>query len=239
MIQQSGSHSVSGQIAVDLTADDGKGVLQLKNAATSASYALQFCPYPSPLPTAGLQDQCWAITDFTTDASGQAGVNFQFPKNGIWSGNFVAVRNGTAEFASGFNLPGSGVQFRADLHQASSITSGTGGMNPGGDALKNGSVTVTDNTAHVEVQNATVNVTYSVTYCMNGGGSSCWQVGSLSTDQTGSGKTDIDLAAALGTSDQSGIFRLNRSEPLPSGGDAGGVQFMTAFVSGCPQVRCE
>ncbi len=229
MIQQSGNFSVSGQITVDPNANDGSGTLQLTNAANSGNYSLQFCPYPSPLPTAQ-QNPCTAITDFTTDNSGKAQVNFQFPKKGVWSGIFVAVRGDITEFASGFNLPGAGQQYRAALQQASSVTSGTGGINPGGDALKSGSVSVTDTTAHVVLQNATINVTYSVIFCGNGGGSSCYGIGSLTTDSTGSGTADIDLVKALGNFSPPGIFRLDRSQPLPTGGDAGGVQFMTGFV---------
>lgn len=239
MIQQDSAHTVSGQITVDATADDGSGTLRLSNAATSASYKLEFCPYPSPRPSPQ-QDQCTPVTEFNSDSAGKAKVDFHFPKDGVWAGIFVVVRDGTAEFVSGFNLPGTGTQYLSALKQASSITSGTGGINPGGDGLKSGSVTVNDSTAHVELQNAITDVTYTVTFCLNGGGSSCYQIGTLSTDSTGSGSTDIDLLQALGAlPGLSGIFRLNRSEPLPNGGDAGGVQFMTAFVSGCQQVRCQ
>jgi len=100
----------------------------------STSYALQYCPYPSPLPDAH-QNACTTVIAFTTDAAGKANVNFQFPKNGIWAGIFAAVRNDTAEFVSGFNVPGSGQEYRSSLKQASSINSGTGGITPGGDGL--------------------------------------------------------------------------------------------------------
>ncbi len=231
MIKQDASSTVSGQIVVDAVADDGSGALQLTNAAASASYNLQFCPYPSPFPTAS-QDVCTQVTGFTTDASGKTSVTFKFPKSGVWAGIFVAVRNSVTEFVSGFNVPGTGEQYRSPLKQASSISSGTAGQNPGGDALKEGSVTVNDNTAHVELQNATVSVTYDVVFCLNGGGSSCWQIGTLSTDATGSGAVDIDLMARLGSITGAGIFRLNRTYTLPNGTQVPAVQFMTAFVSG-------
>lgn len=223
------SGNVSGLITVNAAADNGAGALQLKGAAASATYSLQFCPYTSSMPS-GSDDSCMPVQDFTTDAAGQANLTFTFAKQGVWSGVFAAVRSNNAEFASGFNLPGTGSQYRSALQQASSVTSGTGGINPGGDALRSGSVSVTDNTAHVVLQNATVSVTYSVVYCGDGGGSSCYQVGTVSTDSTGGGTADINLLSALGAFSPPGIFRLDRSQPLPNGGDAGGVQFMTGFV---------
>lgn len=228
MIAQSGGKG-AGMVTVDAAANDGSGRLQLSGAAAGATYSLQFCPYATAEP-APQQDSCMAVTNFATDSGGAATVNFKFPKSGVWSGIFVAVRGGNTEFASAFTLPGTGLQYHSALQQASSVTSGTGGMNPGGDALKSGSVSVKDNTAHVVLQNATISVTYTVIFCSNGGGSGCYQVGTISTDSTGSGSADIDLLSALGTYSPPGIFRLNRSQPLPNGGDAGGVQFMTGFV---------
>ncbi len=238
MIQQNGSGTVGGQITINAVADDGSGTLQLSHAAAMMSSALDYCPYPSPLPDAQ-QNACTTITAFTTDVAGAATVKFQFPQNGTWAGVFAVVRDNTAEFVSGFNAPGSGMQYRSSLKQASSINSGTAGETPGGDALKHGSVTVTDSTAHIALENATTDVTYTIIFCRNGGGSSCYQVGAISTDSTGSGASDIDLVKILGTLDNTGIFRLNRTYTLSNGTQVPAVQFMTAFVSGCQQTRCE
>lgn len=232
------NNSVSGQIVVDPSADDGSGTLKLSNAAPSVSYTLQFCPYPSPLPGPS-PTRCFTVTTFNTDSAGAANANFTFPNKGTWAGVFAAVRNSTTEFVSAFLVPGSNKQYRSTMKSASSLNSNNGTIVPGGDGLRHGSVTVTNSTAHVELQNAIVSVTYDVIYCMNGGGSSCYSIGKLSTDGTGSGSVDIDLQSALGNSTNAGIFRLDRTYTIPNGTQQTAVEFVTAFVAGCDQVRCE
>ena len=235
---RSDNDAVSGQIVVNPVADDGSGNLRLSNAAASSSYTLQFCPFPSAQPEAS-GNRCFTVTTFTTDSMGSATADFTFPKSGTWAGIFAATRNNATEFVSAFNIPGSGKQYRSTMKDAGSLNSNNGSFSPGGDGLRHGSVTVTDSMAHVELQNAIVSVTYNVIYCRNGGGSSCYSIGNLSTDATGSGSTDINLQSALGTSTDAGIFRLDRTYTIVNGTQQTSVEFVTSFVSGCAQVRCE
>lgn len=81
-----GKNPVSqGQIMVDTTANNGAGNLQLNNVGAGLNLILQLCPYPQAF------TNCINVTSLSTDAGGNANVNFQFPQKGAFAGEFQLV----------------------------------------------------------------------------------------------------------------------------------------------------
>ncbi len=192
---------------------DGSGSATFQ-VAENTTYNFTFCQYPS-------QEQgCPVLTTFTTDANGNAKISFQMPQKGTFVGEFVAETPNNAFYDSGFILPATGDMYLSPLVRASTVTGGIPNVVIGSEPLTSGQITANNsNTAHIAVQGAQPNNTYTVTFCFNTDGSSCWQAGTLKTDSAGNGSTDIGIIN--NNFDYDGVFHLD---------DANGVQYITAFT---------
>lgn len=219
MLANDGSGTVAGQVTIT---PNGSGSISLSGTTPNSSYTIQFCPFADP------NRACTNITSTTSSMSGTISLNFTFPGHGGFAGIFQASSGSTASFVSGFNVPSNGV-FQAPLVRASTIGNGLGSegsvLGIGFDPLKSGSANLSGQTAHFQLQGAAANQSYGLTFCRNGGGSSCFALnGQITTDASGNGSGDFQLASVLGTStDNAGVFLLGTGKP-PA------VQFVTGFT---------
>jgi hypothetical protein len=205
-IDDNTSHT-TGQLTVDTA---GKGTLSLKTTP-STSVAVSWCNFPG---TTG----CLSIGTFPADASGTLNATFTFPAHGNFAGIFDFTAGGATHFAAGWNIPNGSSPFQAQLLPAGSVSAGLGQagaqIGVGNDPLSSGTVSIAagSSIAHFTVQGALPNANYPATYCFNSGSSSCFALGVLITNASGSGTFDIDLTkAAIGSgSGFSGVFFLHR-----------------------------
>ena len=214
-----------GSVTINANADDGSGNLSLNRVAPSTDFALEFCRFPKDLfgPGHGPPDTCIPVTTFTSDTLGNVSVTFRFPQSGTYAGIFVVAENGTSEFSSGFNIPSNGTEYTAALQPESSITGGVQASNsnappPAVTTLTSGSVTVSASSATFTIAGASLtNQTLLAVFCGNGDGSSCFNIGSLTTDANGNGSAVINLVTALGNNNPPGVFLLEQNSPTGGG----------------------
>lgn len=192
---------------MDTTANNGAGNLQGFMESVNSSFTLQFCFFPQQQNSSN----CMNVTQFTSDASGFANVNFTFPNKGTFSGVFVIVDSGgnRAELAGTGTM---GTSFKSALLPAATITGGIGqttGNSPG-----SGSAAMNDATAHITLSGAFPNHTFNTALC--NAVNTCTPLANITTDAMGNASADV------GTVQQTGfvVFRVS---------DADGVQFITAF----------
>ena len=205
-IQDAASHS-SGQVAVDTS---GQGLLTMQTSASS-TVQVNWCNFPDG-------NGCLPVGNFTSDASGKVSSGFSFPGHGNFAGVFNFTVGGTARFSAAWSIPNGNTAFAAVLLAAGSVSAGLGQsgsqIGVGSDRLSGGSVTVQPNSsnAHVALQGAVANSNYPVTFCANGGSSSCYALGVLVTDSSGNGSFDTDLSkdAITPGAGLSGVFFLHR-----------------------------
>ena len=199
-----------GQITLNTT---GGGTVQLQSAAASMSYSVEFCQFPNGM------SNCFSVGSASTDSSGNTQSSFTFSRSGTWAGIFLLQPSGGGTaFDSNFPVPGSGTQYQNPLQQAATISGGTPSFwgPDGSDPLSSGFVTITGNIAHITLNGALANASYTVNFCGNGGGSSCFaDLGKVSTDANGNGAADIDTMGR----NIPGVFGLARSD--------GALQFIT------------
>jgi hypothetical protein len=207
-LEQGRTPSAIGQITVDTTANNGAGNLQFTGIGeTNTMLILQFCPYPQAF------NGCFNVTSLTTDASGNANVNFTFPQKGTFSGIFQLLQTNTAQLAA--TATGStGTNFRSALLPAANVTGGiqqTTGNAPGsGTAVMNGT------TAHITLTGTTPNHTFNTAVCSLFLTTQCAALANITTDAQGNASADVGPVQPAGWSD----FRVS---------DSDGVQFVTAF----------
>ncbi len=196
---------------------DGSGTAAFDTGfPQGTTWAFTFCPFPSPA-----YRGCPALTTVQGDGSSNP-VSFPFhmPQKGTFAGVFVIENPNFAFYDSGFLFPATGDQYLSPLVRASTVSGGIGNVVVGSEPLSSGQVTMNNSSAaHVVVQGAQPNTTYGVTYCFVTDGSSCFQVGSLTTDASGNGATDISDSAGSQTFE--GVYHLD---------DASGVQYITGFT---------
>ncbi len=203
-----GKNPVSqGQITVDTVANNGAGNLQLNNVGANLSLILQFCPYPQAFAN------CINVSPLTTDANGNANINFQFPQKGAFSGEFQLVDMTGSQFAAA-GTGAAGVNFRSALLPAGTITGGI--AQPTGMAPGIGALTVTGTTAHVTLTGTTPNATFNVAICGIFPQTPCAPLANVTTDMNGNASMDVGTVQTEG----SDIFRLS---------DAAGVEFVSGF----------
>jgi hypothetical protein len=164
-----------GTVAVDATANDGRGTVQVSGASPSSSYELRFCMQGAPSPTSN----CFHVADYGTDANGTATVNFQVSQKGSFTGAFFVFKDAAAQYSSGVNTFASGTSFHAVLLPVSSSTSGGGSASASGQA------------AHVTLNGALPNHNYQAMLC--GLSSGCQTGTALATDAQGNGAADMQL----------------------------------------------
>ena len=199
-----------GKISLDA---GGGGFVQLQNVAASTSYAIQFCQFPNGT------SNCFSVGSVSTDGSGNAQSAFTFSRSGTWAGIFLLQPNGGGTtYDSNFPEPSSGTQYQNPLQRAGTVTGGTPAFwgPPGSDPLSSGFVAITGTIAHVTLNGALANASYTLNFCGNGGGSSCYaDLSTVNTDANGNGAGDIDTHGR----NIPGVFGLARSD--------GALQFIT------------
>ncbi len=195
-----------GQVTIDTTANNGAGNLQLTNVGANLSLVLQFCPYPFGY------TNCITITPLTTDANGDANVNFTFPQKGTFSGVFQLVLNGGQFAATGTGS--SGMNFQSALLLAGTVT---GGINQTtGNAPGSGNVVVNGTTAHLTLSATLPNHMFNTAVCPEYQQTPCQNLANVTTDSNGNAGQDIGSITPAGWS----VFRVS---------DSNGVQFVSAF----------
>lgn len=199
-----------GKISLDAS---GGGSVQLQSVAASTSYAIQFCQFPNGT------SNCFSVGSFSTDAGGNAQSAFTFSRSGTWAGIFLLQPGGGGTgYDSNFPEPSSGTQYQNPLQRAGTVTGGTPSFwgPPGSDPLNSGFVAISGTIAHITLNGALPNASYSVNFCGNGGGSSCFaDLGTVNTDANGNGASDVNT----GGRNIPGVFGLARSD--------GALQFIT------------
>jgi hypothetical protein len=202
--------SAHGTLSIN---SNGDVTIQVSGVQPNTNYPFQFCPFP------GTRYQCFDLNNtLLTDASGNGQLTFHFPRSGTWAGFFQSMVSSSTFITTFDSSFGSET---ANLQKES-------GTNPAGvcrtvtcptvqDPLTSGSVSVTGNaTAHVVITGAAPNMTYDVTTCGGGGGSSCFHQTNITTDGSGNVTTDIRISP-----DPATVFMFDRV-------DAQG--FITGFV---------
>lgn len=199
-----------GQISLNAS---GGGSVQLQSVAATTNYSVEFCQFPNGT------SNCFSVASATSDASGNTQSAFTFSRSGTWSGIFLLQpSNGGTAYDSNFPEPSSGTQYQNPLQRAGTVTGGTPSFwgPAGSDPLSSGFVTITGTIAHVTLNGALANASYTLNFCGNGGGSSCFaDLGTITTDANGNGAADIDTHGR----NIPGVFGLARSD--------GALQFIT------------
>lgn|GEM_PF-2586802 len=197
-----------GTITVDTTANTGAGNLKLTNVGeNNTMLILQFCPYPQAF------TGCFNVTSFTTDAGGNANVNFTFPQMGSYSGIFQVLQTNSAQFLS-TATDSTGVSFKSALLPAGTVTGGI--QQTTGNAPGSGTVVMNGATAHITLSSTTPNHTFSTAVCSLFIATPCANLANITTDAQGNASADVGTVQAAGWSD----FRIS---------DSDGVEFVTAF----------
>lgn len=197
----------NGTVTID-TATNGAGTLQITGLAVSNG-ELQFCP-------GGVNSTCTNIAPVTTDAGGNATVNFTFPEKGTFSGVWQIVMS---DCSSGWQIAASstgdtGANFMSAELPAGNISGGIGQTT--GDAPGSGTLTVNGTTAHLVLNGTTASHTFNVAVCAAPQPSNCTQLSSVTTDANGNANTDVGTVQPFGWS----VFTVS---------DSGGVEFISAF----------
>lgn len=235
---------VQGKVEVE---EMGKNEVkvEVRGAAANATYTVRFCSFNTPaagIPPTVDTSACVFIGSLTTDAAGNAEVEFAFPQTGGFAGVFVLTRKidmtETNEFVTGFTVPTTRVgegesenegeedeNFEVNLQPVSVINGGLGsGFGPAGnDPLSAGRVEVEEGQeVEVQVAGASANVTYAAEFCRFGvGPSGCVAVGSFSTDAQGNAEAKLNFPV---TGAFDGVFLLTRTI-----GTTETKEFVTAF----------
>jgi hypothetical protein len=151
------------------------------------------------------------ITSFTTDANGNANVNFTFPQKGTFAGLFQTVVNGDVML---FTSSGStsALNFRAAMLPAATVSGGVG--QGAGSAPGSGVLTVTGTTPHLTLNGTLPSHAFQVSAC--GPAGNCRNLGSVTTDAQGTASADVGM---LQTFD---VVTFEAS-------DSSGVEFISAF----------
>ncbi len=194
---------------------DGSGTANFDTGfPQGTTWAFTFCPFPS-----SDYRGCPAVTTIQGDGSTKpVSFHFQMPQKGTFAGVFVIENPNYAFYDSGFLFPATGDQYLSPLVRASTVTGGIGNVVVGSKPLTSGQVTMNNSSkAHIVVQGAQPNTTYTVTYCLNAFGV-CQQAGTLATDSAGNGAADV---GDTGSQTFEGVYHLD---------DANGVQYITGFT---------
>ncbi len=213
--------AVSGQVVI---AQNGSGTMAISGATPSSAFGIEFCPFADP------NAACDVVGTASSNSSGNISASFTMHSGG-YAGIFELLSGTTIAYESAFNVPAAGSTLQAPLIRASTVGAGFGGLTGQGfgvgtDPLKIGSVTLgTGTSVHIALTGAVPNKQYGITWCRNNVGSSCFAIGLLTTDATGSFSGDFDLTqSSLGTGTlEAGAFYLGSEEPAA-------MQFVQGFT---------
>jgi hypothetical protein len=170
---QATSTQPRGTIKVNENASDGRGVLQIMGGDANSTYQLRFCMRGAPDDLTS----CQVVTDYTTDASGAAAVNFQMGA-GTYSGAFFVFRNKEVRFAGGYN-------------ETIADTSFSSGLAPGGTTPGRGRGDVASGTARVSLSAGPPSQSFTCMMLGLSAGSS--SNGTVTTDAQGNGSASFPL----------------------------------------------
>jgi len=205
----------------------GQYALTLAGGSSADTYTARFCPFAAA--------SCTTLTDPPMFRN-SGGVQFvgTFPGHGASSGEFIISKNGADASATGFTVPNdraslNGDAMQAQLVRASEISGGLGAQAQfgiGTDPLTSGSAVVSQPAATVKttVGGASALTTYTVSYC-DPAGAKCVELGTLTTDASGSGSASISVSPAQSPGNaNSGQFKLSRN------GANGPLEFVSGFI---------
>lgn len=197
-----------GPLTIDTSANNGAANLHITGiGATNTMLILQFCPYPQAF------NGCFNVTSFTTDAAGNANVNFFFPQKGTYSGIFQLLQTNTAQL--GATATGdTGLNFRSALLPAATVTGNV--QQTTGNASGSGTAVVNGTTGHITLTGTLPNHTFNTAVCSLFLATPCAALADVTTDAQGNASADVGPVAPAGFS----VFRVS---------DANGVEFVTAF----------
>jgi hypothetical protein len=207
--------STIGLIFVDTSANHGATHLQFTGiGAPNTTLILQFCPYPQADPNL---PSCSNVTSLTSDANGNASVNFTFPGRGTFSGEFQIVQtNGALVAATGTDTVGG--SFHSALLPAATITGGiqqTTGSAPG-----SGTIVMNGPDATITLSGTTPSHTFTTAVCSlfptGPAPAPCIALANVTTDAQGNASVDVGPVQR----DLFSIFQVS---------DSDGVEFLTAF----------
>lgn len=188
-----------GQIQVNASANNGAGMLIVSGGPPNASLDLQFWPFdPDTYGKGGAP--AYSVTTVSTDASGNAQMNFQYPKSGVFFGNFRLFQGATDVADSGFNYPSSQSSltstpdYHASIQRASTVNDvNWSTFTLGNDQITTGTFNIHGSTLTVNITGAVPSSIYEMTLCPGMTGSGCYGSGRFSTDATGAANATIDL----------------------------------------------
>jgi hypothetical protein len=183
---QATSTQPRGTIKVNESASDGRGVLQITGGDASSTYQLRFCMRGAPDDLTS----CQPVTDYSTDASGAATVNFQMAPGG-YSGAFFVFKNNEVRFAGGHNETIAGTSFSS-------------GLTPGATTPGRGRGDVVGKTSRFTVSSGPPNESFRCMWLGLSAGSSGQAI--LNTDAQGNGSTSLDLNPDHPPSARTGTF---------------------------------
>ncbi len=198
-----------GQMTVDTSANNGAGVWPPVATGGGVMMVLKFCPYSQS------GKNCMTVASYTGASSGSPPVNFTFPSKGTFAGNFIAYVNGDNTDPEVYTASGasSGLNFRAAMLPASTITGGIGQST--GTASGSGMITATGTTAHLALAGTLASHTFQVSVC-GLDAAHCRALSNITTDSQGNANSDV---GTLNNQD-SNVFLVS---------DSSGVEFISAF----------
>jgi hypothetical protein len=209
MLSNDSTGTVDGTVTVDT---NGNGTMKLTGGGTAnTAYTIAFCPFAT--------GSCNNVGTLNADSSGTGSGTFTMGHGGF-SGNFELTSGSDIPFLSALDIPANGSSLQAALVRASSVSGGfpnmtNVGFGIGSDTLSSGTVTYNaGSSVNLQVTGAAASQAYDVTFCFNGGGSSCFEMGQLTTDAGGGGSATFDLSTAVGAGNaDSGVFFLSTGKP--------------------------
>jgi len=204
-----------------LTAGPGRGQVSVTTGGdvtasvsgwTAGTYALKFCMYPASVYP---DTTCLNLGALTVNASGNGTTTVHFPQSGTWAGLFRvydAGGNRVLETSGSLNSDGSGY---SETYSAkvmtwvpSSTTNAAGAEVNGPQDPGTGVMSVDYATLSLILTGAPANTTYSIIQCYMGG-SSCFQIGTITTDTSGNATVSHNTVPL--TPGPIGVFRLSRT----------------------------
>jgi methionine-rich copper-binding protein CopC len=192
------TYSVKGQVSIDTA---GNITIQLTGAGASTQYFAQFCPAVEP-GSVNTSVPCVALTNITTDSSGNASTTFKYPEGGEWAGDFyLSASNSNTTAYQTFLAPGvNNETYTALLLPAKDVNGGVDTTVTTQDPLTSGTVTYSKGSLKFSVTGALPDTTYSTaeseTTTIESSGT--YYTGSFTTDASGNGSLTTPLSDSGG-----------------------------------------
>jgi hypothetical protein len=191
-------NAVVGSVVVNGSANDGNGTVTLMGAPASTTLDLQFCPFfANPMSPAGAP--CYDVVKATSDASGNAQMNFHFPKSGVLFGNFkIPSSTDPNSISTGYTYTSS-PDYHTSIQPAAQARDVNWTSPAGNDSLTSGSLNIHGTMLNIQLTGAMRSSTYQIVQCPGELSSGCQQFGNITTDATGSANFSFDLTTEFGS----------------------------------------